>query len=175
MNLTKSERLILLNQHKILEKLDKEESEYHKKMQDIMQNGYDCDLAVYDPIPEGTETEVYKTLQMFLILNDSYSKLSEEEKKNIPIREIQFQGYDGNANDGCYGFLLHIEKYKLCSYLRKISSEIAISESYNMPDTRVDYQQKLARWEAFDRPSPMSKEEILHVINLEEKEEGNEE
>jgi uncharacterized protein len=99
MKLSKVERLILINQYKILEMLNPEEEEFYALNRKILENGYanhydEIFEWLPDEIPEEVATEVWDILQMYRTLNFSYENL--KDKGDIKEEDLKFPGFDGN-------------------------------------------------------------------------------
>jgi uncharacterized protein YfbU (UPF0304 family) len=104
-SLSKSERLILLNQYEILQKLDPERAKDYAQRQEIVQSGY---KSLYhelgelgDELPEDVYSETFATLDMFRDLKGSFEALS--DKAGIDPAAVKFSGFDGNDDAGHYG------------------------------------------------------------------------
>ena len=99
--LTTSERLILLQQLQILKILDPDNRARYRLEERILVGGY---KLFYDEIatlseeqPEETGLEVLKTLQMFRLINDCKEKLVENDvEMSVEVQRLEFDGYDGN-------------------------------------------------------------------------------
>ncbi|UQF37866.1 YfbU family protein [Vagococcus lutrae] len=103
MQLTRIERQILFNQHKLLGILskDKEDIKYHEMMQEVYYHGFESEyfeFGVYDndgALLEEDGKLVYKIINMY---DDLYYfwKTTEELKSNIDEHEVMFPGFDLN-------------------------------------------------------------------------------
>lgn len=136
--LTIIERQILSNQFKILSKIAEmsEEGEYeaqeYLRKSEIAENGYSGEYhEVFDvdsdEIPFEICEETSKILNMFRRINNAISELNDDEKAELNLKKISFEGFDGN-NDPHYHYMSyivnHLEKwgeYK-DSYLNSHSS-----------------------------------------------------
>lgn len=101
MELSKKERLILLNQYLILEKLDPDEADSYRKYAKILKEGYayhyqDLVEWFYDDMSEEDTQEVLDILEMYRRLVFSYRDLGSEEKAKVDGRKLEFRGFDGN-------------------------------------------------------------------------------
>jgi len=126
--LTIAERLILANQYKILSELsrlreDDYEAERNLVNQEIFENGYEGEYQEvfqgYDEkVSVDVSDETSAILNMYNRINDSIEHLTPEEKLNLDLDKITFEGFDAN-NDDHYRYLKFItekldkwEKYK---------------------------------------------------------------
>jgi uncharacterized protein len=102
--LTEMERLQLINQYSILEKLDTENAAHYAELQIILQQGYTYLYhKVFDPVwnEELSMEDCRFVLDVFDLhdaLLQSYERL--EDKEGITKDDIAFWGFDGNnANE----------------------------------------------------------------------------
>jgi uncharacterized protein YfbU (UPF0304 family) len=112
--LSNYERQVLANQFCILSKLhENDESDYltknYKMKQDIISNGYTGEYhEIFDVSKEEISPEICnetsEILNMYRRINYSIETLSEEEKENLDLERISFEGFDAN-NDSHYGYL----------------------------------------------------------------------
>lgn len=107
MKLTKIERLQLANQYKILWELTKDNSYAIKE--EIVERGFeglyeDLFESISDDISREIYEETMNILNMYDIINNSYSKLTDEQKTHINIEKLKFEGFDLN-NDDHYSYM----------------------------------------------------------------------
>jgi len=106
--LTKVERLILLNQYKILSKLDSDADFYESNIE-ILESGYEYDYDSLfgaideDPVPVETCRETIEILNMFRRFDHLLYNITDEQKTEMgdDIKKLKFQGFDAN-NDKHY-------------------------------------------------------------------------
>lgn len=113
------DRMILVNQFRILEKVDPDNADGYRRAIEILENGYELDYGSIDgllnreTVSVAVCREVYDILDMYRRLVDSYAKL--DDKTGIEEREVKFPGFDGN-NEGehlSYGRFLNSQgKYE---------------------------------------------------------------
>lgn len=105
LKLSLKDRVILANQYRILEMLDKESAEQYARNREIVESGYQRAYAwlVEQFSPDGLSDEecgeVYDILDMHRRLGFEYVKLS--DKNGIDASELRFIGFDGN-NESSY-------------------------------------------------------------------------
>lgn len=107
--LTKTERLIISNQNRLLGFLDPESSEYFNKKAEIAEYGYaglyyQLFESIYDGISLEICDETFDILTMFRSIHFSIEDLSEDQKNNLNLDNLKFEGFDLN-NDPHYGFM----------------------------------------------------------------------
>lgn len=169
MKLSKMERVNLVHQHRILQKLYPDEAAAHEKAADILMNGYEylydeLYQFVYsdeDAMSEHECLEVWETLEMFDSIDRTMKALELEHSSD---RTTVFFGYDGNSEGKFLGFAeFTITKGGRFSYL-----PLARNNYFNshMP-ARGIYQRMLEIWNAIDRSArfPMSQANLELVLD----------
>jgi uncharacterized protein YfbU (UPF0304 family) len=111
--LTAFERLQLINQLRILEKLDPNNAEDYAESRDIIAHGYTIQYEdVFNEVFEEIDVEeckyVYDVLDMYRVLIHSYNALT--EKKGLTPEDVRFQGFDGNNESKRHAFAEHLRK-----------------------------------------------------------------
>ena len=124
--LSRIERLILINQSRILEQLEPESKEDLQLHREALEKGYELeyltntDELISDPLPEAECILVSRILQMCSILQNRLAEL--DELPRTPHRRVvEKVGFDGNheAPHRAYARYL-VEK---CGYFENISAE----------------------------------------------------
>ena len=112
MQLTDTERLLLLNQYRILAIIDPEQADFHEEKATIVAGGFEFDYdelttELYDPMPADDSTEVREIMEMFWHLERSYKERTGSAE--LPYG-VEFQGFDGNSEGRQFSyarFLVH--------------------------------------------------------------------
>lgn len=161
---TKTERLILSNQYQILKALEPEEADYYDEKIKILMGGYayfysEISNLVDDDLDEAVSIEVIKILNLYRELYISYSKLSSDEKADIPENKIKFEGFDGNEEGGHYTFaqfmLKDMDRYQ----------ELQHTYGYNTHrNVLPEYRRMLSQREKFHNERNLSKDQIAMII-----------
>jgi len=99
MQLSKLERLTLINQYQILEKLNPEESEFYARHRKALEEGYVLHYEwifnnLHEEMFEEQCREVQDILEMYRAISFAYMK--EHDVKEVKKEKYQFQGFDGN-------------------------------------------------------------------------------
>jgi uncharacterized protein YfbU (UPF0304 family) len=163
-----SERLVLSNQYRILEKLYPEEAAYFAEARETVEQGYEGYYwRVFQSIDSEVVTqeeckEVLETMTMYSCLKDSFERLT--DKSGIDARDIQFDGFDGNNESS----LLSFANFYCGSGGRKFT-DLIDDHVPNSHSPRIDmYRRMLSVWasvpERMHRPREMSKESIQKII-----------
>lgn len=167
MELTKKDRLLLFNQLEILKHLNPDEADRYEVDQKIIVNGYKYH---YDELVESFDEDldisvseyVFDVLQMYISLNNSYAGLNSEEKSQIDINDIKYQGFDGNE-EGAY--------YRYANFL--LEDYDGYGEIYNNGKVKLNshrnmirrYDRMLETWKSFnDRYGDLTLDQIKEII-----------
>lgn len=99
MNLTKKERLVLINQYKILAAIDKNDNAHYEELIEILENGYSIFYTLLDQwISDEMSTEdgkfVLEILGIYRAIEDL--KRAKNTKEVIDHPMAIFPGFDGN-------------------------------------------------------------------------------
>lgn len=100
--LTIIQRQILINQFKILSKLE-DDSGYYEKRAEILENGY---TGLYDEIFLFKQEEIdynicketFDILNMFKNISNSIMELTDEQSKLLDLNKLIFKGFNINNN-----------------------------------------------------------------------------
>ncbi|MBN9654708.1 YfbU family protein [Halobacillus sp. GSS1] len=168
MSLSNSERLILLNQYSILEKLDPDYEAYYGLKKEIVENGYVQDYGelyqtLAEEVEEITTKEVWDILQMYRSITFSYDKL--KDKEGLEKTDIKFRGFDGN-NETTHMFYTKFVLHKLDRYKELWDDEKY--PDYNTHSPRLEkYRRMLKVWklESDRYDSHLSAQEIKTILN----------
>jgi uncharacterized protein YfbU (UPF0304 family) len=103
------QQLILL--HKVLEHLDVDEADYHRRMSEVLTQGftleYESVFSAYAELPRSDCKLVMNVLDMFRVITASLVKLDPAERDPLVAEygfALWFQGFDGNdAREGKMG------------------------------------------------------------------------
>lgn len=99
MELTKKERMQLIFQLKIIEKLYPKEESYYSLQRKALEEGYELHYReIFEGLFDGLTTdeckEVLEILEMYRGIIFSYRSL--DDKSDIKETEVSFKGFDGN-------------------------------------------------------------------------------
>lgn len=162
MQLTNFERLVLLNQFRMLEKLDSDGGDYREEIK-ILENGYVNDYYVIfehlsDELPEAVSKEVYDILQMHRSLLTSYNNLG--DKTGINQKDVMFNGFDANSEGKHYSYarflILDCDRYNEFKN-QNLNSHYSILEKY---------RKMLVKWSNYDRYASLDRNQIEEIINV---------
>jgi hypothetical protein len=110
------ERLQLINQFRILEKLYPESAEHYAESRDIIAHGYTIQYGevfgeVFDEMDIEECKYVYDVLDLHRVLIASYEGLT--DKKGLTAADVCFKGFDGNNESKRLAFAEHLRKQGL--------------------------------------------------------------
>lgn len=117
--LSKKDRMVFINQFRILEKLYPEESEYFAKHRIALEHGYALHYEwlyehLFDEMPKEQCQEVIDILNMYRLLHYCYDNL--KEKAGIERQSLRFPGFDANYEASLYlyteYFLLELDRFR---------------------------------------------------------------
>lgn len=167
MELTKKDRLLLFNQLEILKHLNPDEADRYEVEQKIVANGYKYH---YDELVEGFDEDldiavseyVFDVLQMYRSLNNSYASLSSEEKSQIDINNIKYQGFDGNEEGDYYSYAnFLLEDYDRYGEIYE-DEKVELNSHRNMIRR---YDRMLETWKSFNnRYGNLTLDQIKEII-----------
>jgi len=166
MKLTQMERLILVNQYMILEKLYQEEAGSYANIRKALEDGYELEYSeifnnIYtdkDVLSESGCIMVRDILNMFTSLKRSYNNL--EDKSGVNSKDVALWGFDGNSETEYMAYARYlIEERQLWGNLK----EDAVFNRHIPSLSR--YKQMLNIWNSFgEGKSELTKEQILSII-----------
>lgn len=166
MDLSLTERVIIANQFKILEKLYPDEAKYYAIQRKALEAGYKLHYAdivenFYDEMSEEECREVIDILDMYRALTFSYNRLP--DKAGIDEREIRFDGFDGNEETSQYlyalYFIVDLERFTELTYGQK-------SPDLNSHGHRLKkYRDMLAVWKSFDDKHNLNPDQIRAILD----------
>lgn len=168
MNLTKSERLSLIYQMKILEKLYPEEAVKFSQNRIALEEGFTLHYewifeSLRDEMSEEDCQEVLDILDMYRAITFSLREIDGcDDLENH--RLAKFKGFDGNNEgqrmDYVRYFIVELERY---DELKQGKLPTFNSHTRMLPT----YQKMLERWSEVERSFEMSREQIAFVLGAE--------
>lgn len=165
MKLDKKERLALVNQFLILEKLYPEEADHYAKHRQALAEGYELHYSwIYENIWDGlTKEECKKVLDIL----DMYSALhySSEKSQCAEFKEhywVKFKGFDGNNESSymayCRYFIVDLDRFRELRY----GQEFPDLNSH-MPSV-YKYTAMLNTWLEMGRSFELNDEQALAIL-----------
>jgi len=99
MKINKKDRILLLNQYKILDVLDKENSQHYRELIEILENGYEI---FYSMVDEWVSEDMPASEGKFVLRVLGLYRMLENFKQEVPNSKVishvysYFRGFDGN-------------------------------------------------------------------------------
>ena len=164
--LTIIERQILANQFKILANLE-EDSEYYETKVEILERGFTGEYhEVFnvhsDEVDYETCRETSEILNMYRRINNAIAELTDEEKAEMDLERIAFQGFDANNNSHYHYMSFMVEKLNKWqehngNYLNS-HSEIPLMKYRKM----LEYQNSVLSGNKFD----LDRNDLINLIEV---------
>lgn len=168
MDLSKKDRLFLINQYEILKELKSDSSSYYEELIEILQNGYETFYSQFDGfVYDGMSSE--QSRLVFDIL-DVYRSVEDYKKNNPGDEEIEghlwsnFKGFDGNNEIEYMAFAKFlIEKQGKFAEQLVYQGE---TDNYNSHMPTLDkYRNMVQKWRELGGNYETSKDHILEILN----------
>jgi uncharacterized protein YfbU (UPF0304 family) len=162
MQLTRTERLLLVNQCRIMEALFPAEAKSLGEIREALERGYVVNYADAfrgidtDEVSESECREVIHILDMFRVLKASYDKL--EDKSGIDAEAIRFGGFDGNQEPSHHAFASY--RLERGHWAELLEGRETNSHAPMLPE----YRKMLAVWIGRDRETALSKGDIVAIV-----------
>lgn len=167
MEITKRDRLILINQYRILANLDKSEAERYEELISILENGYSIfysqlDEWISDEMPEEEGRFVLGVLDLYRAIEDV--KRASKDSRLLAHAYSFFRGFDGNSET---------EHMSFCRFLIEKQGKFQEQKQYlpkndnlnsHMPMTEK-YSRMLDEAKNLPNKWSMSAEEALRVLD----------
>lgn len=165
MELSKFERLVLLNQYRILEKVDPGQADSWARSATVIENGYtleyeDLVRGFDEDVPLEVCQEVVQILDMFRMIQNTLR--TADAKNSVDRKKAAFGGFDGNAGTGHYGYARFvIEEQGRWKDLK--SSDLS-----SHWDTLPRYRAMLAEWKLSADPTDLTLDDVKRIVAAEE-------
>ena len=163
---TLEQRLILINQYKILEKLCPEDAEMYSQYREIIEGGYtlnynDLLQMISDDISEEQLREVLDILDMYRWLYFAVSaRKNISEYKN---KQIYFPGFDGNEEfvqlKYTMFFIFKLDRYD------ELKKQNYYGDYNTHCNTLYQYRKMLEKWKSIPDKSKISDEDLKWLID----------
>lgn len=162
-SLSRTERLILFNQFKILAKLDPTGAEYYQHCQTIITSGFVLEYPklVEDFGEVSTEKcrEVRDVLNMYVALNIAYDQM--EDKSGIDPHSILFPGFDGNGESSHLAYASFLRASNLWQTVFRASRSDDLNS--HCPELQR-YQIMLDRYNQSADLNQLTRDDVLRIV-----------
>jgi len=166
MRLNRTERWILANQHRILEKLYPDEADSLSEMREALEKGYELhyppDYIYKDIVTEDECREVLDILEMFSVLKRDYEALSKEDRDGIDEWRVKFAGFDGNYETKQMAYARYF-----CGLDDGRYQELDRGDDFNSHMPTLDrYRAMVGEWKGSANKYELTKEDIIRITSL---------
>lgn len=165
--LDKKDRIILINQYKILAALDTDERSHYKELIDILENGYSIfynmiDQWVADDMPSEDGRFVLDILDLYRAIEDI--KRSTKDTQITSHRYSYFLGFDGNNET---------EHMAFCRFLIETQGKFQEQKSYLLKNDNLNshmpmipkYLRMLQKRKELNIEFSLTPEEAIQIMN----------
>lgn len=167
MQLSKKDRVRLINQYRILASLYPNEAGHYEELIEILQSGYEIfysmiDDWVSDDMPKDEGRIVLDILNMYRMIEDFKRVNKDKEIEEHPWR--YFIGFDGNNETSHMAFA----RFLILKQGKFLEQEpyLKLNDSCNSHMPTLDkYRNMRAKWKDFDDKFKLSKDQILEILN----------
>ena len=168
MQLTKKDRVFLINQYEILKRLDAENSSSYDERIQILRDGYEIfyhsvDEWISDDMPESESKFVLDVLDMYRTIHD-YRTNHPSETETSAHHWSYFRGFDGN-NEGSYLGFTKFLIYKQDKFAEQLGYKDKSDDFNSHAPLMPIYRRMLDTWEAQGKSFQLTKESILEILN----------
>lgn len=171
MELTKTERLIISNQLKILKSLYPEEADGYEEQITALESGYELH---YDGIVEHIEDglsekecrEILDILNMYRAMHFSHQRMKDEgiEIDEDVEREIEFLGFDGNNESSRMGYVRYFI-FELGRFSELVGGSKFVDFNSHGAMTLENYQRMLGVWRGQENRQDLNQEQLKEIID----------
>ena len=167
MEMTKKDRVFLINQYQILAALNVAEADHYKELISILQHGYEIfysmiDEWVSEDMPRSEGKLVLDILSIYRVIEDL--KRGGKNKTLSEHNYSYFRGFDGN-NETEYmifaRFLIE-EQGKFSEQQAYLSKNDGLNSHTEMLNK---YRRMIARWESFGEKWQLSESQALEILD----------
>jgi uncharacterized protein YfbU (UPF0304 family) len=168
MELSKKDRIILINQYHILSLLDPENSSDYEETIEILQRGY---TIFYSKVDEWVSEDMSVDDGHFVIqILNIYRQIEGYKLKNPDDKEVSehpysvFSGFDGNEESRFFGFTRFLIEKQDKFVEQKPYWQKTDGLNSHMP-MKDKYERMIAKWEETGSGYNFDRDRILEILN----------
>ncbi|HUF63382.1 MAG TPA: YfbU family protein [Verrucomicrobiales bacterium] len=166
MELTKKDRLLLINQYQILSTLNPGESAHYLELIEILEDGYAIfysliDAGISDDMPESEGRFVLDVLNMYRAIEDFKRKNSREICSEEYYRF--FRGFDGNEETKYMAFARFLVETQKKFTEQKTYLKENDNLNSHMP-TIHKYRAMLSKWRKFGNTFSLGEVQVIEIV-----------
>lgn len=167
MELSKTERIILINQYEILKNLEEDHAEYYDKLIEILEYGYEYFYSEIDRLSSVISLDESKFIIDLLSFYRNLERYKRENPANEDIKKHYyaiFRGFDGNEEGGFYSFTKFvIEIDNLFAEQLQYSEE---TDGFNSHSRMIEkYRRIVEKWREFGGKYIDSSENLSAILD----------
>jgi uncharacterized protein YfbU (UPF0304 family) len=161
----------ILENNKMLKELTKDQNWGSDELLEALRHGYSScyadagTLVYYDELPRGGTDFVYGVLEMYAALQHGYDASGSNDPELA--KEVEFEGFDGNAGDGYLGFVNFLVDNGRFTYVRPLD-KIAHLNSHS--EVNSEYLRMLNEYKSIKSTKsryghePLGLDEVKQII-----------
>jgi len=166
MELSKKERLMLINQYRILSILNPDGASSYNVRIKMLENGYSLHYDemiswLDDGMSQEQCQEIIDILEMYRCLWHSYKKL--RDKKGISKKDVRFPGFDAKEEERELNYaefvMYSLKRYKEFHQRKRIPNH----DSYKV--MMGQYRAMLSVWKSLGYKKLLTRDEIIQILN----------
>ncbi|MBY6197425.1 YfbU family protein [Vibrio hangzhouensis] len=165
MEMTNAQRLILSNQYYLMSQMNPENAAKYRRLQTIVERGYELQMRELNKefgcLIEDECREVIDIMEMYHAMQESNKMLSEDERKNVDQRRLEFLGFDIAT------------EAQLVNYVRFLVDSEGLYPQFDKGDHHFNshvpmldkYRRMLTTWRNCPRQYHLSSAEFTQIFN----------
>jgi uncharacterized protein YfbU (UPF0304 family) len=165
--ITKKDRILLINQYRILASLNPTESDRYEELIEVLERGYKVFYSMVDDwVSEDVPVE--KSILVFDILN-IYRWVEDFKRGNLSQAILQhpftiFRGFDGNEESEYLGFARFLigQQGKFAEQKQYLKNNDNLNSHFPMIEK---YRKMIARWKEMNSPYQMNEQQIISILD----------
>jgi uncharacterized protein len=166
-DLTKFERLVLINQYRILEAVDPENAEDHASIREAIEWGYQSAIdSLFEHVFDGLSREECGLVDNALAVHDalqrSYDAL--DDKAGIDRSRLEFPGFDGNNETSHMAYAQYVVEREMP--IPRFTHVRRSGGTFNShTPMRSEYQRMIRVWESVGRGYQLTPDQIKQILD----------
>jgi uncharacterized protein len=169
MELSKKERIILINQYEILKHLDAENASRYEELIEILRSGYEI---FYSKVGEWVNDRTMPVEEGKFVLNvlDLYRAIEAYKRDNPADEEVvnhlwsSFRGFDGNSESNYFAFTQFLI-YDQNKWSEQRQYEAKTDRFNSHMPVASKYRKMLDAWGGGEDRFQLSREKIIGILN----------
>jgi uncharacterized protein YfbU (UPF0304 family) len=161
MELTLKDRILLVNQYRILKALEPANANDYDQTIEILERGYAFEYGSLsenfsEEFSDSDCNEVVSVLNMYRMMKNAYRKM--DDKTGIDASDLEFRGFDGNEESRQHGYA------EFLINTRGGWIELQREDLNTARPMRERYRHMLAEWIASTDTHHLTKADVLRIL-----------